>query len=181
MSLKELTADKHRAAEDTAFMKAVIDGTISKNLWADFTYQKQLIYNVIEGMAGSKGLLNDLPDIRRAHYLYMDYQEMNVPDIKFRQTAIDYHNYILSLTDQDKILAHLYVWHMGDLFGGQMIKKIVKQPHRALDFKDPGTLMTNLRAKIDDRLGDEANVAFDWAIKIMESYDRNLGSDDSSQ
>jgi heme oxygenase len=70
---------------------------------------------------------------------------------------------------------------MGDLFGGQMIKQIVKQPHRALDFKDPGTLMTNLRAKIDDRLGDEANVAFDWAIKIMESYDRNLGSDDSSQ
>jgi heme oxygenase len=181
MSLKDLTSEKHAAAENTAFMKSVFKKTMPLETWADFTLQKQLIYNAIEVMAGSKGLLNDLPDIRRAHYLYMDYREMN-KDKVFRSPAIDYHNYILSLTDVDKILAHLYVWHMGDLFGGQMIKKIVQAPHRALEFKDPQTLMTNLRAKLDDRLGEEANVAFDWAIKIMESYDdRDLGQNDSSQ
>lgn len=173
MSLKELTKEKHAAAENTKFMKSVFDGTMSLDTWADFTYQKQLIYNGIEGMAGSKGLLTDLPDIRRAFYLFMDYQEMNNgKDHKvFRQVAIDYHNYILSLTDTNKILAHLYVWHMGDLFGGQMIKKIVKAPHRSLEFKDPHTLMTNLREKLSDDLGDEANLAFDWAIKLMDSYD----------
>jgi heme oxygenase len=176
MSLKELTADKHAAAENTAFMKSVFAKTMPLDTWADFTIQKQLIYNAIEGMAGSKGLLNDLPDIRRAHYLYMDYQEMNEgKEAKsFRQVAIDYHNYILALTDTDKILAHLYVWHMGDLFGGQMIKKIVQAPHRALEFKDPQTLMTNLRAKLDDRLGEEANIAFDWAIKLMDSYELDI-------
>jgi hypothetical protein len=52
-----------------------------------------------------------------------------------------------------------------------MIKKVVKAPHRALDFKDPQTLMVNLRAKLDDSLGEEANVAFDWAIKILQSYE----------
>ena len=173
MSLKDLTKEKHTAAENTAFMKSVFAGTMSLDTWADFTCQKQLIYNVIEGMAGSKGLLNDLPDIRRAHYLFMDYQEMiKGKEAKtFRQVAIDYHNYILSLTDTNKILAHLYVWHMGDLFGGQMIKKIVQAPHRALEFKDPQTLMTNLRAKLSDELGEEANVAFDWAIKLMDSYE----------
>ena len=63
---------------------------------------------------------------------------------------------------------------MGDLFGGQMIKKIVQAPHRALEFKDPQTLMTNLRAKLDDRLGEEANIAFDWAIKLMDSYELDI-------
>jgi heme oxygenase len=174
MSLKDLTKDKHTAAEATAFMKSVFDGTLDMDKWADFTYQKSLIYNGIEGSAGACGLLSDLPDIRRAFYLYQDYSEMTngVMPHKYRQETIDYYHYIRSLyPDKQRLLAHLYVWHMGDLFGGQMIKKVVKAPHRALDFKDPQTLMVNLRAKLDDSLGDEANVAFDWAIKILQSYE----------
>jgi hypothetical protein len=31
--------------------------------------------------------------------------------------------------------------------------------------------MANLREKLTDDLGDEANLAFDWAIKLMDSYD----------
>lgn len=173
MSLKELTAENHAKAEGTAFMKSVFDGTMDMDKWADFTHQKCLIYNAIEGTAGACGLLEDLPDIRRAHYLYQDCQEMKPGhNIAYRQTAIDYHTYILQLMpDEKKVLAHLYVWHLGDLYGGQMIKKIVNAPHRALDFKDTPTLMTNFRAKLDDSLADEANVAFEWAIKLMESYD----------
>lgn len=172
MSLKELTADKHTTAENTPFMKTVIAGNISKEAWADFTYQKQLIYNAIEGAAGSLGITRDLPDVQRCHYLFLDFREMGVEGIKYRQEAIDYYNYILSIAkDHDKVLAHLYVWHMGDLFGGQMIKKVVQAPHRALDFKDPDALRTAFRSKLDDKLGEEANVAFDWAIKLMNSYD----------
>ena len=153
-------------------MKTVIAGNISKELWADFTYQKQLVYNAIEGAAGALGITKDLPDVQRCFYLAEDFREMNVDGIKYRQEAIDYYHYILSIAkDHDKVLAHLYVWHMGDLFGGQMIKTIVDAPHRALDFKDAGALRTAFRAKLDDRLGDEANVAFDWAIKLMNSYD----------
>lgn len=174
MSLKELTADNHAKAEGTAFMKSVFDKTMDMDQWADFTHQKSLIYNGIEAAAGVCQLLDDLPDIRRSHYLYQDVQEMKPNhSIAYRQEAIDYYKYLLGLVpDEKKVLAHLYVWHMGDLYGGQMIKKIVEAPHRALDFKDPQTLMTNLRAKLDDSLADEANVAFEWAIKLMESYDK---------
>ena len=73
------------------------------------------------------------------------------------------------------IMAHLYTWHMGDMFGGQMIKKIVPGAHRNLEFADARTLMTNIRAKLDDSMGDEANVAFDWAIRMMRDYDSSLG------
>jgi hypothetical protein len=56
-----------------------------------------------------------------------------------------------------------------------MIKKIVPGAHRNLEFEDAKTLITNIRAKLDDSMGDEANVAFDWAIRMMRDYDNSLG------
>lgn len=178
MSLKELTLDKHAEAEATPFMKAVFAKTLPHELWIDWTYQKWLFYGAIEGAAGANRLLGDLPDLRRAFYLAMDYAEMNGdnPRHEFRPVVVDYYNYLLSISkDPNKIMAHLYTWHMGDMFGGQMIKKIVPGAHRNLEFADARTLMTNIRAKLDDSMGDEANVAFDWAIRMMRDYDSSLG------
>mgnify|MGYP003353756242 CR=1 FL=1 len=53
MSLKELTADKHKEAESTNFMRAVFARKLPDNLWADWTYQKALFYGAIEGAAGA--------------------------------------------------------------------------------------------------------------------------------
>lgn len=173
MSLKEATLENHKLAEDTPFMKAVFARKMSKELWADFTYQKSLIYNGIEGVAGACGLTADLPDIQRAHYLYLDYRDM-VPDysVAYRFQAIEYYKYILSLyPDADRVMAHMYVWHMGDLFGGQMIKQIVDAPSRGLTFKNPDALKQTIRAKLKDSMADEANIAFEWAIKILNDYD----------
>ena len=178
MSLKDLTSAKHAEAESTPFMKAVFAKTLPFDLWVDWTYQKWLFYGAIEGAAGANRLLGDLPDLRRAFYLFMDYNEMNTDRKKheFRPITIDYYNYLISIAnDPDKIMAHLYTWHMGDMFGGQMIKKIVPGAHRNLEFEDARTLITNIRAKLDDSMGDEANVAFNWAIRMMRDYDNSLG------
>ena len=177
MSLKDLTSDKHREAESTNFMKAVFSKTLPSFLWVDWTLQKTLFYKTIEGCAGANGLLNDLPDIHRAFYLYLDYRDMlkDNPEPKFRPSAIEYHNYLLSISQEpNKIMAHLYTWHMGDLFGGQMIKRIVPGNHRSLEFKDPALLIQNIRNKIDDSLAEEAICSFDWAIKMMREYDASL-------
>lgn len=174
MTLKEATAEKHRQAETTPFMKLLFKQQLPADLWADFTYQKSLIYNAIEGIAGACGLLKDLPDIQRAHYLYRDYVGMTGGPLKhpYRLVAIEYYKYLLSIyPDSDRIMAHLYVWHMGDLFGGQMIKRIVPAPHSALTFKDPEILKNNIRSKLKDSMADEANIAFDWAIKLLNDYD----------
>jgi heme oxygenase len=176
MSLKELTKEKHTEAERTPFMNAVFKKSMPKGVWADYTYNKMLVYGAIETKARAEGLLDDLPGIDRAYALYQDSKEMtegNFP--KFRQSAIDYHRYILDL-EPGKVAAHLYVWHMGDLFGGQMIKKMLTDvPHRNLEFKDIDGLKEKIRAKLDDSLGNEANVAFDWAIRILGEYDASLG------
>ena len=179
MSLKDLTLDKHAEAEATPFMKAVFAKTLPFDLWVDWTYQKTLFYNTIENAAAATGLLKDLPGLSRTFYLYQDFKESWNKDTTLpalRPVVVDYYNYLLSISDDpNRIMAHLYTWHMGDMFGGQMIKKIVPGPHRNLEFEDARTLMTNIRAKLDDSMGDEANVAFDWAIRMMRDYDSSLG------
>ena len=177
MALKDLTAEKHQAAESTPFMKAVFARTLPFNLWVDWTYQKWLFYGAIEGVAGSQGLLRDLPDIQRTFYIFSDWQEIRDLEVQysFRETSLDYYRYILSINDRDKIMAHVYTWHMGDLFGGQMIKKIVPGSHRSLDFKNADNLKTIIRTKLNDDMADEANIAFDWAIRMMRDYDSGLG------
>ena len=128
MSLKEITKEVHQAAEETHFMKSVFKKQMTTEVWCDYTYNKMLWYGAIECKARAEGLLNDLPGIERAYYLYQDFKDLkgdrDYP--KFTPGAIEYHRYILDL-EPGKVLAHLYTWHMGDLFGGQMIKKMLPE------------------------------------------------------
>jgi heme oxygenase len=174
MSLKELTAEKHKLAETTPFMRAVFAGTMPKEVWTDYTYQKHLWYKEIEGAARQAGLLENLSGIERADLIMQDYREMIAGTANFntyKEVTKDYVIYLKTLTDSKKILAHLYTWHMGDMFGGQMIKKIIDAPHRHLVFDNTLALITVMRPMLTDDLADEANIAFDWAIKILQEYD----------
>lgn len=176
MTLKDITKDLHQQAESTQFMRALFDGKLHPEVWIDFTYQKTLFYNTIEGAAGSCRLLHDLPDIRRGFKIYQDYCAMisnSSTKYHYRSSVVDYHNYILSINkDPDLIMAHLYVWHMGDLYGGQMIKRMVQGSHIALDFENKELLIQNIRAKLNaETMGQEARRAFEWSIKILKEYD----------
>ena len=44
---------------------------------------------------------------------------------------------------------------------------------RVFEFKDAENLKTAIRAELTDDLGDEARVAFEWAIKIMKALNRD--------
>jgi heme oxygenase len=175
MSLKELTADKHDEAEKSSFMKAVFAGNLPIETWTDWTFQRILFYHEIEIAAEQLGLLEDLPGIKRSEKLFYDYMALTGQNREHSYSPLtaQYADYIKSIdNDPNKILAHLYVWHMGDMFGGQMIKNIIKAPqHSALEFDDAPALKTNLRAKLDDSMGEEANIAFDWAIKLLNAYE----------
>jgi len=174
MSLKELTADLHDAAEQTPFMKAVFAGKLPIKVWEEWTYWRTMFYKDIEDKCEQGNLLDDLQGIKRALSLMQDYREMRngnwLPsDDCNNPTLIEYLDYIKTLSP-DLALAHLYVWHMGDLYGGQMIKKIIPAPtHHALQFEDATTLKNSLRAKLTDDLGPEARRAFEFAIKMLHA------------
>lgn len=174
MSLKELTQEKHTEAEQTEFAALLLSGNISKDQYAKYLYQMLLIYNSLEVAAHKLGLLAELPDLRRSPNIYLDLTELVGKNYNcgWVPAAVEYHKYLLSLaeeSDSNKIMAHIYVRHMGDLYGGQMIKQKVPGSGKFYDFKDPAGLKSLIRSKLDHSMGDEANVAFDHAIKIMRA------------
>ena len=177
MSLKELTWDNHQAAEATPFMQAVFKKRMPVKTWGDYTFQKSAIYNTIENVCRYNKLTLDMLEIERSIQLYLDAQEImgDMSAVRIRPVTGEYVRYLLSLVDDpNRILAHLYVWHMGDLFGGQMIKKVLPPPHRNLEFSDVDGLKATLRSKLNDSMADEANIAFEWAIKLMHTYDSDF-------
>lgn len=180
MSLKEITKDLHSDAERTQFAKKLLSGEISKDEYANYLYQMLLIYNPIELGNRLQGNFANLPDIERTHYIYQDFIELAGKDYnhKWLPSTIEYHDYLLKLlADPERkhlIKAHLYCRHMGDLYGGQMIAKRVPGQGRFYKFKDPEKLKESIRAELTDDLGDEARVAFEWAIKIMRDLNQEV-------
>ena len=59
---------------------------------------------------------------------------------------------------------------MGDLFGGQQLKKLVPGSGRMFEFSNIPSLIVEMRKKCGPELADEANVAFDWNIAIIRNY-----------
>ncbi len=175
MSLREITKDLHADAERTVFAKKLVTGSFTKEEYANYLWQMVLVYNGIEVAANSQGMLKNLPDIQRAHKIYQDCVELVGPhhNLKWLPETIEYYQYVLALSyDAERrhlVKAHLYCRHMGDLFGGQIIAKKVPGQGRFYQFKNAENLKTAIRAELTDDLGDEAKVAFQWAIKIMKA------------
>jgi heme oxygenase len=175
MSLKEITQDLHHEAETTKFAKLLLSGKISKEDYAKYLYQLILIYPIIEMGNEVRGNLKNLSGIERSFNIYQDFIEIAGKDhnYKWLPQTIAYHNYLLELindpTRKDGIKAHLYCRHMGDLNGGQIIKRQVAHisKGRFYDFKNPDELKVAIRAELTDDLGEEARVAFKWAITMM--------------
>ena len=76
MGLKELTKEVHQDAERQEFVKTLMSGNMSDEMYAEFLYNQHAIYNLLEACAMSHGLLNDFPQIRRAPSILADFQEL---------------------------------------------------------------------------------------------------------
>jgi heme oxygenase len=175
MSLREITKDLHHEAETTKFAKLLLSGKISKEDYANYLYQMLLVYGPIEFGNRMVGNMDNLKGIERLPAIYRDFMELAGPDHTYvwLPESIAYHNYLVDLiNDVDRrhlIKAHLYCRHMGDLNGGLIIKKQVAaiSSGHFYEFDNPAELKVAIRAELTDDLGDEARVAFEWAIRMM--------------
>jgi len=181
MGLKELTADKHTEAENTLFMKAIFSRTLDPALYTKFLFQKYYIYKALEKQAARRKLFIDNSDFQIHDRLIIDYRKRlgsNIPKDTLGSVTGDYVQYIdLTLGAQesaDGLLAHIYTWHMGDLYGGQAIKALLPGSNLSLEFDNPDKLKAEIRALLNDNMAEEANKAFDYAIKMLKVYDRDL-------
>lgn len=176
MTLKEITKDLHHEAETTEFAKLLLSGKIDKHTYANYLYQLLLIYPVIELHNKQLGNLETLTGIERSAAICFDFEEIKDPSVTYTwlPATVAYHNYLQTLVNDDArkhmIKAHMYCRHMGDLYGGQIIKKQVSSisSGKFYNFTNADMLKTNIRAMLTDDLGDEARVAFTWAITMMK-------------
>ena len=172
MSLRDLTKQAHTNAERQEFVKVLFSGNIDEKLYATFLRNQYVMYNALEEAAASKGLLISLPDIRRADKIDQDYLELwadKTTDPVICEVTKDYVDYINTISnDTEKLLAHMYVRHMGDLAGGQMIAKRVPGMGKYYEFADPEGLKSAIRELIHDGLADEANVCFEFATRFFQ-------------
>ena len=172
MSLRELTAEKHHDAERTEFVKELLGGSITEERYATFLFNLHPIYHVLESFAMINGSMDGLDDLCRANSIYEDYLEL-WKDTKPPELCPTVDRYLKYIKDElapnpDRLFAHIYVRHMGDLAGGQMIAKRVPGSGTMYKFENGEELKNKIRSKLNDTMGDEANVAFDFAISLMK-------------
>ena len=170
MSLKDLTWEKHKEAERSIFARKLMSGEISSADYSNYLVQMGYIYRILESKAIAAKLFDDLPGIARSEKIQQDIVELVGEDngIDYLPSTLRYVEYLKLLKDNRSILAHVYVRHMGDLYGGQMIAKKVPGSGQFYQFDDRDGLINLLRSKLTDDLGAEANVAFDYTISIMK-------------
>lgn len=173
MSLKELTKDNHTNAERQEFVKILFSGSIDPKLYATYLYNQFPMYELLEVCAMPHGLLSDMPGILRAKAIRADFDELWGSDEEDRPKLCpvvkQYMDHIMKIKDDPKkLMAHIYVRHMGDLAGGQMIAKKVPGSGKYYQFDDADALKVAVRAKIDDSMADEAKICFDFATQFFK-------------
>jgi heme oxygenase len=182
--LREHTNDKHRAAEDTEFVQYMLHGNITVPHYAQYLQQFHAIYAAIEHHADISGMLTDLPDIKRADRMRQDIEELGyvvlseqalLPSVqRWCQRVRD----LYSSGQQDQIFAHVYVRHMGDLYGGKVIAKRVPGSGLCYQFEDRPALIKTFDAKLSMAILPEALTAFDLAIDVFAELQDMIKNDE---
>lgn len=174
MSLREITKDLHHEAETTKFAKTLLSGKIEKADYKNYLYNLMAIYDPIEWYNMRQGHFAQLTGLPRLRAIYADFLEIDDGDYLYLTPAtLEYQAYLHKLGNDPErkhlIKAHLYVRHMGDLNGGQIIKKQVAHVSsgKFYDFDDADALKLQIRQELTDDLGAEARIAFKYAIKMM--------------
>ena len=169
-NLKELTRENHKNAERQEFVKEMFSGNITVERYLDFLHNQHPQYNVLEQFCK----LHNLLDVEIAPKIHQDILELqqNVQDYvpTVYPVVKEYLDYLLTIKDDvEKLLAHVYVRHMGDLSGGQMIAKRVPGPNNMYKFdEDTQVIKDKIRLRLNDSMAEEAKVCFDFATQLFK-------------
>jgi heme oxygenase len=173
MNLKDLTWENHKKAERKEFASILMSGKISPSLYYRYLTNQYYSYVILEARLRDEGFPPELYSVFRAEAIREDLQELeNEYEFIFNPanltpSQVMYSSYIEGL-DYNGLVAHMYVRHFGDMYGGAMIQKRVPGSGRMYDFEDKETLKAKLREMLTDDMADEANRCFEFAIKLFE-------------
>lgn len=170
--LREVTQERHQAVEDLPFIQYLLHGGITQEHYVIYLAEMLEIYRHLETLAALEGLLDDMPELPRANRMWEDLQEL-APGYQADLTPATraYLRYLRDLFASDRshqLFAHVYVRHLGDMYGGKLIARHVPGTGRWYEFDNRADLVRRFNAHITMDLADEALAAFDWYGKIFQ-------------
>ncbi|MQA34464.1 heme oxygenase (biliverdin-producing) [Modestobacter roseus] len=134
--LKAATQADHTAAEGSAFVGALLDGRLPRAAYAGLLAQTHLVYDVLEQAVAAQADVAEVrpflhPGLRRLPALEADLAYLLGPGwradlVPLPATA----RYVQRLRDvafdsPTALVAHHYLRYLGDLSGGQVIRRLV--------------------------------------------------------
>lgn len=163
--LREITQEKHMAVENLPFVQYLLKGNITTDHYVTYLAEMLAIYQCLENLAQQAGLFQGIEQLPRAEAMQQDLAEL-APDYtaELLPSTQIYLQHLHGLSDspsRSQLFAHVYVRHMGDLYGGKMISRVVPGSGLWYQFDNRAELARRFNEKITSNLADEALIAFD--------------------
>lgn len=206
LQLREGTSKSHSMAENVSFVKSFLGGVIDKSSYGKMLSNLYFIYSAIENefevnkenefikpiyfpeLNRSESLKEDL-----AFYYGVDWETK----IQASEATTGYINRIVKVgTERPELLvAHAYTRYLGDLSGGQILKKIAQramnlESEKGLSFynfteiQDEQTFKKEYKEALDslpvtpklaEQIVAEANMSFNLNMKMFQELETSFG------
>jgi heme oxygenase len=203
--LREGTSKSHTMAENVNFIKSFLGGVIDKGSYTEMLSKLYFVYEAIEN-AMEKNKEHEyikpiyFPELNRTESLKEDlifhYGEDWLENITLSKATLDYVNRINTISKEkpELLVAHAYTRYLGDLSGGQILKKIAQRSmglegseglafYEFKEVSDEAQFKLNYKAALDSlpikeneasQIIAEANTAFTLNMNIFSELEFNL-------
>ncbi len=203
--LREGTKKSHSMAENVGFVKCFLKGVVEK---ASYRKLVMNLYFVYSAMEEEMGKLQDHPVAGKIYFPLLNRKQSLEEDLRFyygsnwrEEIAISpagqaYVERIREVANSapELLVAHSYTRYLGDLSGGQILKKIAQRAMNLNDgvgtafyefpeISDEKAFKNKYRHSLDElqidmataeRIVDEANAAFGMNMKLFQELEGNL-------
>lgn len=203
--LREGTSKSHSMAENVSFVKSFLGGVIDKDSYRKLVSNLYFVYSAMEEeMEKNKGNVLIKPiyftELNRRKSLELDLEHYYGPSWKSlirvseaTKAYVDRIRYISS-EKPELLVAHAYTRYLGDLSGGQILKKIAQRAMNLSDGKglafyefdevaDEQEFKQNYKKALDslpldsalaDSIVAEANVSFTMNMKMFQELEASF-------
>lgn len=203
--LREGTKKSHTMAENVGFVKCFLKGVVEKKSYRRLVTSLYFVYSAMEE---EMERLKDHPVISKIYYPELNRKQSLEEDLHFYYGA-NWRDEIknspagkayverireVAKTEPELLVAHCYTRYLGDLSGGQILKKISQRAMNLTDgegtafyefdrIPDEKAFKNKYREAMDElpidmataeRIVDEANAAFGRNMELFEELEGNL-------
>lgn len=167
-TFRELTQASHDAIEQLPLNKAIFEGSVTEAQWDMLLQQKYYLYRYIEERV-------EMPEnLKREKFLWEDARIAERATSTLLPSTQRYIQHLQNL-DDNYVWGHMYVHYMGELFGGQVLKKMIPFAKSHMDFESRKELVDWIREQLAGReqeLAGEANYGFELSMRMYDEIFR---------